>query len=100
MLVASGDGSAALSWSVPTGEVISYTVTVSPGGRTITTTQPSLTVTGLTNGLSYTFTVSATNTAGTGSPSAASVVVVPGPTGLVRPVPPPPTDLGRPPQPG
>src|SRR5262249_61881969 len=40
-------------------------------------TAPSLLVTGLTNGASYQFQVAATNTAGTGSNSALSTVVIP-----------------------
>ena len=57
---------------------ITYTAISSPGGSTGTSTSPgSMTVGGLTNGTSYTFTVTATNTAGTGAPSAASASVTP-----------------------
>jgi hypothetical protein len=61
----------------------SYTVTAhdstngSNGGQTATGTASPITVTGLTNDDSYTFTVTATNAAGTGSASAASNPVVP-----------------------
>jgi hypothetical protein len=58
-------------------EVTSYTVTSSPGGITATGTGSPITVAGLTNGVSYTFTVTATNSIGTGSASAASNAVVP-----------------------
>jgi len=58
--------------------ILSYTATSSPGGLTGTVTQSSsgnITVTGLTIDTSYTFTVTATNIMGTGSPSAASNII-------------------------
>jgi hypothetical protein len=63
--------------------VNNYTVTATDqttpanGGETATGPASPITVTGLTNGDSYTFTVTATNSAGTGTPSAASNAVVP-----------------------
>ena len=72
---------ASVTWTAPSsngGAAISaYTVTASPGGKTATSTSTSATVTGLTNGTSYTFTVKATNSAGTGPSSAASNAVIP-----------------------
>jgi C1A family cysteine protease len=46
-----------------------YTVTSLPGGKTASGTGPTLTVTGLTKGTAYTFTVKATNAMGTGPAS-------------------------------
>ena len=73
---------ATVSYTAPSsngGSVItSYTATSNPGGITGTISQAgsgSITVTGLTNGTAYTFTVTATNSAGTSSPSAASNAV-------------------------
>jgi FtsP/CotA-like multicopper oxidase with cupredoxin domain len=52
--------------------ISSYTVTSIPGGLTATGTESPLTVTGLTAGAGYRFTVTATTAAGTGGPSGQS----------------------------
>ena len=71
-----GSNSVLVRWRAPSAtggaSVTSYTVVASPGGNSCTTTGAVLfcTVTGLDNGTTYAFTVTATNTAGTGSASA------------------------------
>lgn len=76
-----GNGQAIVSFAPPafTGvsAITGYTVTSSPGGITKTGSSSPLTVTGLANGTSYTFTVTATNTGGTGAASVASSLVTP-----------------------
>ena len=75
------DAQASVTFSAPafTGgaTITGYTVTSNPGGITGTGTGSPITVTGLTNGVAYTFTVTATNSAGTGAPSGASNDVTP-----------------------
>jgi hypothetical protein len=89
-----GNGSATVTWtplcvtptttcSGPNDEgspITSYTVTAAPGGATKAVqgaTAATATVTGLTNGVSYTFTVTATSALGTSPPSSATGAVVP-----------------------
>jgi hypothetical protein len=76
-----GDTEATLTWTPPPvgTPITSYTVVASPGGATTTVSSvvPAATVTGLTNGTPYTFTVAATNSVGTGPASAPSAAVTP-----------------------
>ena len=67
----SGDGQATVTWTAPSGSSVdSYTVTATPSGAFCTWTSGPLTcdVTGLTNGTAYSFSVEATNSAGTSPP--------------------------------
>ena len=87
---APGNSQASVYWSPPSNDwgapITSYTITTSPGGRTLTVPPPPVRpdgfyrvdVTGLTNGTTYTFTVAATNLAGTGPASAPTNPVTPG----------------------
>jgi hypothetical protein len=76
-----GDAQATVTFTAPANSggsaITSYTVTSSPGGKTISGPASPLTVTGLTNLTSYTFTVTATNSVGTSGASAASNAVTP-----------------------
>lgn len=87
-----GDASAIVLWTPPYsngGTVITgYTVTASPGGMISNDGIFS----GLTNGVAYTFTVTATNSVGTSAPSAPSVSVTPSLPSAAT-VPNPPTNL-------
>lgn len=78
-----GNHAATVSWVPPTDDggtpVTGYTLTVHPGGRTIDigTEATSWSVFGLSNGVAYTITVTATNGAGDSAPSTPSNTVVP-----------------------
>jgi hypothetical protein len=83
VVATAGDGEATVTWDAPASNggaaIDEYTVTSDPGGQTcVWTTGPlSCTVTGLTNGTAYTFTVVATNSVGDSDPSAPSNSVTP-----------------------
>jgi hypothetical protein len=76
-----GNAQATVSFTAPTNDggvtITGYTVTSSPGGFTATGSASPLTVTGLTNGTAYTFTVVATNSVGNSVASSASSPVTP-----------------------
>ena len=82
-----GDSRATVAWTAPTADggaaVTGYTVTSSPDSRTCTTSFLTCDVTGLTNGTSYTFTVTATNAIGAGAASDASSAITPSATTTV-----------------
>jgi hypothetical protein len=76
---ATGDSTATVAFTAPASNggatITSYTATSSPAGGTGTLSQAgsgTISVTGLTQGTTYTFTVTATNSVGTGSASSAS----------------------------
>ncbi|MFM2350408.1 MAG: hypothetical protein RIR04_1374, partial [Pseudomonadota bacterium] len=79
--VVAGDGQASVRFSAPAldggGEITGYTVTSSPDGISAMGSASPIVVTGLTNGVDYTFTVTATNAAGVGPSSNISNVVTP-----------------------
>lgn len=91
VVATASDTSATVSWTAPAGDggsaILTYTVVSSPGGITATVSAPSTTatVTGLTRGTTYTFTVGATNSAGCSGPSSPSNPVTPAP---IAPLPP------------
>ncbi|MBC3926687.1 fibronectin type III domain-containing protein [Undibacterium sp. CY21W] len=76
-----GGGQVSVAFTAPAynggSAVTGYTVTASPGGANVSGATSPLVVTGLTNGTPYTFTVTATNLAGTGAASTASTAVTP-----------------------
>lgn len=76
------DRSAVIHWTAAAANgspVTSYTVTASPGGatQTVSGSANQTTFTGLENGETYTFTVTATNANGSSAPSQPSAAVVP-----------------------
>ncbi|WP_238178037.1 InlB B-repeat-containing protein [Paenibacillus contaminans] len=81
VIAVAGDGQATISFTVPTSDggsiITGYKVISSPDGKTITAAASPITLTGLTNGTIYTFTVQAINSAGSSAASAASNAVTP-----------------------
>ena len=78
-----GDEFAVVTWTAPASDggtaITQYTVTSNPGGVTaiVDGSQLTATLTGLTNGVTYTFTGTATNAVGTSAPSTATNAVIP-----------------------
>jgi len=76
-----GNGQAVITFTAPSetggSPITGYEVIVSPGNAIVTGGTSPITVTGLTNGVSYTFTVKAINGAGRSAASAESNAVVP-----------------------
>ena len=88
VVATAGNAQATVSWTPPASNggspILSYTVTSNPAGGTASTLgATSTTVTGLTNGTSYTFTVIATNLIGSSTASLPSNPVVPA-AGIVK----------------
>src|SRR6202035_2740451 len=81
VVAVASDGQATVGFAPPASDggdpITSYSVTASPGGVTVTGPASPITVPGLTDGISYTFTVTATSNAGTGPASTASNAVTP-----------------------
>jgi hypothetical protein len=97
--VTPGDGSVTVTWAPGSDgglPILSYTATATPvtvpmallvpGTQSCTVPAPatSCTITGLINGTTYTFTVVATNSQGTGQPSAVSVPATPTANGPIQ----------------
>lgn len=79
--VTTGNGQASVAFTAPASNggatITGYSVTSSPDNKSATGTVSPIIVTGLTNGTAYTFTVTATNSVGTGTASAASNSITP-----------------------
>lgn len=86
--VTAGDGSAVVNFTAPADDggatISSYTATSSPGSRSASCSTSPCTVTGLTNGQSYRFSVTATNEAGEGPSSNLSSAVTPQAPSVLR----------------
>src|SRR5262249_46980982 len=82
-----GNGEAILTFSPPANTggspIIKYTATCNPGGKSGTASASPVTVSGLTNGTTYTCSVTATNSSATGLSSGTVSVTPPGPPALL-----------------
>lgn len=81
LIALEGNAQAMVTFTAPASDggsaITGYTVTSSPGGFIGAGTSSPITVTGLTNGTAYTFTVTATNAIGLSTASSASNSVIP-----------------------
>jgi hypothetical protein len=93
-----GNATSTISWTAPSdggSAITGYTATSNAGQTCSSTTTTTCSVTGLTNGSPYTFTVTATNTIGTSDPSSASASATPtAPIVITPPVVTPPSSGG------
>ena len=96
-----GNASATVSWAPPSSSgsypVTNYQVTASPGGQSCLTSSTTCTISSLTNGTTYTFSVAAFSGAGWGASATSGPVTpsanpaptpAPGPQPLPTPIPP------------
>jgi len=83
VVASAANASAAIAWTAPASNggspLISYTVTATPGPLTMSVpaTQSGVNFTGLTNGVTYQFTVHATNSVGNSAESLPSNAITP-----------------------
>jgi len=97
-----GNGQATVSFTLPAYDgkgVATYVATSSPSGITGSGAGSPITVTGLSNGTSYTFTVSTISGYGVSATSAPSNATTPTAPAPPPPPPPPPPPSGPPPPP-
>jgi hypothetical protein len=96
VIAAAGDGRATVAFApAPDGEtpVAYYTATASPGGQSGSSAGDPIVVDGLTNGVAYTFTVTASTWDATGPASVPSAPVVPTAARRITEEPPAPTGV-------
>jgi hypothetical protein len=79
VVATAGNGEASIAFDIPISNggaaITSYTVTSNPEGLIVTGPTSPITFTGLANGETYTFSVTATNSVGTGPASSSSTAI-------------------------